>query len=96
MGVSKHYSLEFGLILDAVSIGVYTYHYQHTAEVVDTAGRSWVSSDASLVDWALENRFRGTPEESAAGKFQYNVSITVSNIPAKAYEHIINGKSAIE
>ena len=35
MGVSKHYSLEFGLILDAVSIGVYTYHYHRTAEVVD-------------------------------------------------------------
>jgi predicted helicase len=26
----------------------------------------------------------------------YNSSITVSNIPAKAYEYVINGKSAIE
>jgi len=68
MGVSKHYSLEAGLILDAVSIDVYTYHYQRTAEVVDTAGRSWVSSDASLIDWALENRFRGASRRVCCGE----------------------------
>lgn len=72
MGVSKHYSLEFGLILDAVSICVYSYHYRHTAEVVDTAGRSWVSSDASLVDWALENCFRGAPRRVCCGETQIN------------------------
>ena len=48
MGVSKHYSLEFGLILDAVSIGVYSYHYHRTAEVVDTRG-----VDAELVYVAI-------------------------------------------
>ena len=68
MGISKHYSLESGLILDAVSIGVYSYHYQRTAEVVDTAGRSWVSSELSLVDWALENRFRGAPRRVCVGE----------------------------
>lgn len=68
MGVSKHYSLEFGLILNAVSIGVYTYHYQRTAEVVDTAGRSWVPSDASRVDLASENCFRGAPRRVCVGK----------------------------
>jgi predicted helicase len=26
----------------------------------------------------------------------YNADITISNIPAKAYEYIVNGKSAIE
>ena len=66
VGVSKHYSLEFGLILDAVSIGVYSYHYRHTA------GRSWVSSDAFLVDWALENRFRGAPRRVCCGETQIN------------------------
>jgi len=69
MGLSKHYSLEAGLILDAISIGVYTYHYQRTAEVVDIVGRSsWVSSDASLIDWALENRFRGAPRRVRCGE----------------------------
>ena len=27
---------------------------------------------------------------------QYNASITISNIPARAYEYVVNGKSAIE
>ncbi len=29
-------------------------------------------------------------------RIQYNAFITVSNIPAKAYEYVIGGKSAIE
>ncbi len=36
------------------------------------------------------------PAKGQKGTIIYNSSITVSNIPAKAYEYVINGKSAIE
>lgn len=39
-----------------------------------------------------------TPSSAKPGKdaIRYNSDITVSNIPAKTYEYVINGKSAIE
>ena len=37
-----------------------------------------------------------TPFEQILQKYRDNSYLTVSNIPAKAYEYIVNGKSAIE
>jgi predicted helicase len=36
------------------------------------------------------------PKKGQKGTIHYNSHITVSNIPAKAYEYVVNGKSAIE
>jgi len=36
------------------------------------------------------------PKKDQKDTIIYNSKITVSNIPAKAYEYIVNGKSAIE
>ena len=36
------------------------------------------------------------PKKNQKDTIIYNSSITLSNIPAKAYEYIVNGKSAIE
>ncbi|MDR0506785.1 MAG: hypothetical protein LBH32_08240, partial [Dysgonamonadaceae bacterium] len=36
------------------------------------------------------------PAKGQKDTIKYNAHITISNIPAKAYEYIVNGKSAIE
>ena len=36
------------------------------------------------------------PAKGQKDTILYNSKITVSNIPAKAYEYVVNGKSAIE
>lgn len=36
------------------------------------------------------------PSKDQKDTILYNSKITVSNIPAKAYEYVVNGKSAIE
>ncbi len=36
------------------------------------------------------------PKKDQKGTIHYNSKITVSNIPSKAYEYVVNGKSAIE
>lgn len=36
------------------------------------------------------------PKKDQKDKIIYNSKITIENIPAKAYEYIVNGKSAIE
>ena len=36
------------------------------------------------------------PSKGQKDTILYNSKITVSNIPAKAYEYVVNGKSAIE
>lgn len=36
------------------------------------------------------------PKKDQKGTVLYNSRITISNIPAKAYEYVVNGKSAIE
>jgi len=36
------------------------------------------------------------PKKDQKDTINYNSKITISNIPAKAYEYIVNGKSAIE
>ncbi len=36
------------------------------------------------------------PKKDQKDTIHYNSKITVSNIPAKAYEYVVNGKSAIE
>jgi predicted helicase len=36
------------------------------------------------------------PKKGEQGSILYNSKITVSNIPAKAYEYVVNGRSAIE
>ena len=47
-----------------------------------------------VVDYRVEKmRF---PSKEDKSKILYNRQITVENIPAKAYEYVVNGKSAIE
>ena len=36
------------------------------------------------------------PQKGQQDTIIYNSKITISNIPAKAYEYVVNGKSAIE
>ena len=36
------------------------------------------------------------PAKGEKDSINYNSKITISNIPAKAYEYVVNGKSAIE
>ncbi|MDR1839772.1 MAG: hypothetical protein LBQ93_09365 [Treponema sp.] len=47
-------------------------------------------------NWGEKKWGDGKWAEQKKGEIVYNGYITISNIPAKAYEYIINGKSAIE
>lgn len=52
-----------------------------------------VSGDDGKIYTVNEMRF---PKKDQKDTIHYNSKITVSNIPAKAYEYVVNGKSAIE
>ena len=41
-------------------------------------------------------RFGGTPRAPNKSTISYNNHVTVEGIPLKAYEYVVNGKSAIE
>ena len=41
-------------------------------------------------------RFGGTPRAPDKSTISYNNHVTVEGIPIKAYEYVVNGKSAIE
>lgn len=50
------------------------------------------------VDYRVEKMkiLKGTDKKDDKSKIYYNSQITIENIPLKAYEYIVNGKSAIE
>lgn len=52
------------------------------------------TKELKAVDYRVEKmRF---PSKEDKSKILYNSQITIDNIPAKAYEYVVNGKSAIE
>jgi predicted helicase len=56
-----------------------------------------VSGDDGKTYTVEQMRFpKGQKAKDKPDTIQYNHKITVSNIPAKAYEYVVNGKSAIE
>jgi len=51
---------------------------------------------ANTFQTVLEKYRKEANSERDKGSIIYNAQITIDNIPAKAYEYVVNGKSAID
>jgi predicted helicase len=57
---------------------------------------NFIGSGLKESDYLVDPKMKFPPKKDQKDTIIYNSKITISNIPAQAYEYIVNGKSAIE